>query len=203
MTRRPRFVWSIARSESSARGRSDHEPNPTALRQHLELSNTGSNQVDALLNDYADTTAIVVRFCETAGMLDASAMSPFTPTPRHLRAVSARAAAATAAILDGLGRAVALVDAIDGKAGLSDASRHAMTESLRDELNALSDHLQHQEITAQQLAHLESLFGDLRRRVGQVVSIFSPPSASGASLVVDSGCDRGSSHDMANAVAVG
>jgi hypothetical protein len=146
------------------------------LRQHLEQSSgSAGDQVDALLDDYANAAAIVVRFCQNAGMLDGQIVGSLRPTPRGLRAISSRTAAATAAIVDGVARAISLVDAMDGRQGDTDEARHAIAASLREELHMLTDHLQDQNITAKQLDDIENLFADLRGRVAQVVSIFSPP----------------------------
>ncbi|MEO7085983.1 MAG: hypothetical protein ABI085_16915 [Gemmatimonadaceae bacterium] len=162
------------------------EAGVTPLRQHLEQSNAaGGDQVDDLLDDYANTAAIVVRFCQSAGMLDSGVVGSLRPTPSGLRAVSARTAAATAAILDGVARAITLVDAMDGRQGATDEARHAISASLREELHLLTDHLQHQDIAAKKLDDIETLFGDLRRRVAQVVSIFSPPSGAAAAAHAD------------------
>jgi hypothetical protein len=151
------------------------------LRQHLEQSSgSAGDQVDALLDDYANTAAIVVRFCQNAGMMDDSVVGSLRPTPRGLAAVSARTAAATTAILDSVARAILLVDAVDGRQGSTDEARHAIAASLREELHHLTDHLQHHDISAKQLDQIEALFADLRQRVTQVVSIFSPPSPTSA-----------------------
>lgn len=37
------------------------------------------------------------------------------------------------------------------------------------------NHLQFQDITAQQLAHIASLLADMRRRINQIVTIFAQP----------------------------
>jgi hypothetical protein len=161
---------------SSDNARNDAET-PT-LRQHLEQSSgSAGEEVDALLDDYANAAAIVVRFCQNAGMLDGHIVGSLRPTPRGLRAVSARTAAATAAIVDSVARAISLVDAMDGRQGETGEARHAIAGSLREELHTLTDHLHHQDITAKQLDDIETLFSDLRGRVAQFVSIFSPPSA--------------------------
>ena len=56
-----------------------------------------------------------------------------------------------------------------GVALLSDTLLQAA--SLREELSGLSNHLQFQDITSQQLAHIAGLLGDMRVRLSEVASI--------------------------------
>jgi len=50
-----------------------------------------------------------------------------------------------------------------------------MVSSLREELGGVVNHLQFQDITAQQLKHIEVQLADMNRRITQVVKIFAPP----------------------------
>ena len=50
--------------------------------------------------------------------------------------------------------------------------RHAMAASLREELSGLSNHLQFQDVTSQQLVHIAALLGDMRLRLSEVASMF-------------------------------
>jgi hypothetical protein len=175
----------------------------TGLRQHLAQSSSGGgDHVDALLDDYANTAAIVVRFCRNAGMFDADVVGSLRPTPRGLRTVSARAANATAAILDSVARAISLVDAIDGRQGSTDEARHAIAVSLREELHLLTDQLHGQDMTANRLDEIETLFANLRGKVAQVVSIFSPP-AMADSFFGEGSVDRNSIAPLADAPSFG
>lgn len=128
-----------------------------------------------LLRAYAETAGIVGRFRETAGMLDSSGIDKLQQMHGHLRQVSSATELATHGILDGLGRAVSLVEKLDEESALSDAERHRMISSLREELGGVVNHLQFQDITAQQLKHIESQLVDMNRRITQVVKIFAPP----------------------------
>ena len=128
-----------------------------------------------LLRAYAETAGIVGRFRETAGMLDSSGIDKLQQMHGHLREVSSATETATNGILDGLGRAVSLVEQLDGAATLSDADRRRMMASLREELSGVVNQMQFQDITAQQLKHIEGQLIDMNRRITQVVKIFSPP----------------------------
>jgi hypothetical protein len=94
----------------------------------------------------------------------------------HLREVTSATEMATTDILDGLSRANALVEQLDGAAPVSDEARHLMVSSLRDELGNVVNRLQFQDITGQQLRHIGNLLADMNRRITQVVTIFAPSS---------------------------
>ncbi|HEX3868008.1 MAG TPA: hypothetical protein VHV78_14700, partial [Gemmatimonadaceae bacterium] len=67
---------------------------------------------------YADTAAIVVRFCLGAGLLDAGRLEALQHMPWQIGKRSSESEAATTTeILDGLSRAMALIDALDGTDG--------------------------------------------------------------------------------------
>jgi hypothetical protein len=128
-----------------------------------------------LLRAYAETAGIVGRFRETAGMLDSTGIDKLKEMHGHLQEVSSATEVATHGILDGLTRAVSLVEKLDEAEQLSDADRHKMMSSLREELGGVVNHLQFQDITAQQLKHIEVQLADMNRRITQVVKIFAPP----------------------------
>jgi hypothetical protein len=131
---------------------------------------------ETLLRAYAETAALVARFRESAGMLDNNGIDKLQQMRGRLHQVSSATETAATDILDGLGRAVDLVDKLDTPVALTDAERHEMATSLRDELGGLSNHLQFQDIVSQQLVHIAALLGDMRARLAEVVSIFGPTS---------------------------
>ena len=114
---------------------------------------------------------------ELAGMLDSTGIEKLQEMHGHLREVTSATEVATHGILDGLGRAVALVEKLDADTSLSDADRHRMVSSLREELGGVVNHLQFQDITSQQLKHIELQLADMNRRITQVAKIFAPPAA--------------------------
>jgi hypothetical protein len=63
-----------------------------------------------------------------------------------LRHVSSATETTTTDILDGLSRAVVLVEQLDSASALSDAQRHQMASSLREELSGLANRLQFQDV---------------------------------------------------------
>jgi hypothetical protein len=157
-----------------------------------------------LLRAYAETAGIVGRFRETAGMLDSTGIDKLQQMHGHLREVSSATEVATHGILDGLTRAVSLVEKLDEAAVLTDAERHRMVASLREELGGVVNHLQFQDITAQQLKHIESQLADMNRRITQVVKIFAPPAVTFAkdpSTKPESGTDESVDSEDGQAVA--
>lgn len=127
-----------------------------------------------LLRAYAETVGIVVRMRESSGLVGGAGLERLAQMHGRLREVSSATEAATTDMLDGLGRAVALIDKLDAASNLPDNARHETANSLREELNGVMHHLQFQDITTQQLAHIASLLADMRERITQVVSIFAP-----------------------------
>src|SRR5262245_59840408 len=105
---------------------------------------------------------------ELAGMLDSTGIEKLQEMHGHLREVSFATEVATHGILDGLGRAVALVEKLDADTSLSNADRHRMVSSLREELGGVVNHLQFQDITSQQLKHIEAQLADMNRLITQV-----------------------------------
>jgi len=143
-----------------------------------------------LLRAYAETASLIARFRENPGVLDTSGIERLQQMRGRLHEVSSATETATTDILDGLGRAVVLVEQLDSAIPPSDAQRHQMAASLREELSGLSNHLQFQDITSQQLVHIAALLGDMRSRLSEVVSVVGPtptgnaesPAASSAAL---------------------
>ena len=145
---------------------------------HGVMAQPGGIEVlsETLLRAYAETAALVSRFRDSSGMLDTSGVDKLQQMRGRLHEVSSATETATTDILNGLGRAVALVEKLDTATQLPDSQRHEMAASLRDELNGVSNHLQFQDITSQQLVHIAALLGDMRTRLSEVVSIFGSPS---------------------------
>jgi hypothetical protein len=109
---------------------------------------------------------------ETAGMLDARGGDKLQQMHTHLQDVSSSAKLATQGILDGLARAMSLVEQLDGAAGPADRAR--MMASLREELGGVVNQLQFQDMTGQQLKHLEGQLTDMNRRITHLAKVFAP-----------------------------
>jgi hypothetical protein len=127
---------------------------------------------ETLLRAYSETASLLSRFRDSAGVLDTAGLDKLQQMRGRLHEVSSATETATSDILDGLGRAVAVVEQLDSSTTLPDADRHRMAASLREELGGLSSHLQFQDITSQQLVHIAALLGDMRERLSEVASMF-------------------------------
>jgi hypothetical protein len=125
-----------------------------------------------LLRAYAETVGIVQRLRESCGMVDSDGADKLQQMHGRLREVSTATEHATTGILDSVTRAIAIAERLDGA---SDAERKHMIVSLKEELSGVTNHLQFQDITAQQLGHIAALLADMRRRISQIVTMFAPP----------------------------
>jgi len=129
-----------------------------------------------LLRAYAETVGIVQRLRESVGIADEKGDDHLQQMHGRLHEVSTATENATTGILDSVTRAIALADRIDG--AKSDADRKRLVAQLKEELNGVPNHLQFQDITAQQLAHTAAVLADMRKRITQIITMFAPPSVS-------------------------
>ena len=143
-----------------------------ALRQALAEPNGFAVLSDTLLRAYAETASLIARLREGAGLLDTAGFERLQQMRGRLHEVSSVTEHATTGILDGLARAVSLVEQLDSPTPITDAARHEMAASLREELAGLSNYLQVQDITSQQLVHVAALLGEMRARLSEVAAMF-------------------------------
>lgn len=125
-----------------------------------------------LLRAYAETVGIVQRLRESCGMADSDGDDKLQQMHGRLQEVSTATETATTGILDAVTRATAIADRLDAA---SDVERKRLIAQLKEELNHVPNHLQFQDITAQQLGHIAALLSDMRSRITQIVTMFAPP----------------------------
>jgi chemotaxis regulatin CheY-phosphate phosphatase CheZ len=128
-----------------------------------------------LLRAYAETVGIVQRIRESCGMVDPEGLDRLQQMYGRLREVASATESATNDILSAVARANAVAERLNAA---TDAERPQMVASLKEELNAMANHLQFQDITSQQLGHVASLLADMRHRITQIVTLMSTPSVS-------------------------
>jgi hypothetical protein len=110
-------------------------------------------------------------------------------THSRLHEVSSTSESAAMEMLNGLDRTLAMVDALER----SDATAppNAMWVALREEINQLYNHLQFQDIIAQQLNGVAGALVDVEQRVQTVASLFDDTLAgqrgAGSGIVLDPG----------------
>ena len=94
-------------------------------------------------------------------------------TNEKLDEVSSATANAAIDIMDALDRAVAKVDELETDAVVADSAKgHLIRSELRDELFAVMNHMQFQDITSQQIMHVQSLLADMEGRLADIASLF-------------------------------
>ena len=128
-----------------------------------------------LLRAYAETVGIVQRLRETCGMVENEDDDQLQQMHTRIRAVSAATEKATSGILDSVTRAISIADSLETA---SDADRRKLVAQLKEELNGVPNHLQFQDITAQQLGHTAALLIEMRKRISQIVTMFAAPTVS-------------------------
>ena len=115
----------------------------------------------------------------------ATATERLAHTNEKLDEVSSATAHAALDIMDALDRAVAKVDELETEDVLADATKGtAIRMDLRDELFAVMGHMQFQDITSQQIMHVQSLLADMETRLSEIANLFdhqagdnAPPAA--------------------------
>lgn len=94
-------------------------------------------------------------------------------TNEKLDEVSSATGKAALDIMDALDRAIAKVDDLETEDALADATKAASIRGdLRDELFAVMGHMQFQDITSQQIMHVQSLLADMEGRLTEIANLF-------------------------------
>ena len=128
-----------------------------------------------LVRGYGEIVGVLQSLRESRDVLASAAPGNVQNTHQKLREVTNATETAATSILDGLDRAVALVDQMDAKAGEGDASADAaLRNTLRDELFSLMGCMQFQDVTTQQLRYASSVLSEMEARLGELASILGP-----------------------------
>jgi hypothetical protein len=125
-----------------------------------------------LMRAYGEINNALLALRQSRGVLQQTAVEKLHLTNEKLRAVSSATEVAATDIMDGIDRAIAMVDELDAPA---DPERHAdVRNALRDELFGVMSHLQFQDITTQQLSHASSTLVEMETRLVQLARMFDP-----------------------------
>jgi len=143
------------------------------------LSSSGSLDLvglsQILAQSYGEIVKVLGSLRESRSVLERTAVEKLHHTHDKLREVTNATQVAATDILDGLDRAVALVDDMDGKANDRDADGAAdLRNKLRDELFSLMGCMQFQDITTQQLTYASSVLTEIESRLSQLATILDP-----------------------------
>ena len=133
---------------------------------------------------YAELVQTLSTLRQTRSVLEQSAVAPIHVTHDKLKQVSAATEVAATDILNGIDRAVAMVDELDALDG-QDPERRApeVRGALRDELFAVMGHMQFQDITSQQLAHASAVLSKMETRLVTLCQLFDPAQGPGSAAL--------------------
>lgn len=164
---------------------------PSADPTSRDVERTGSTSIGELVHTlhrvYGEIIGIVESLRESRSLLERAAVERLQRTHAKLREVSSATEVAATGMLDGLDRALELVDRLeavdDARAPRNDAAAGddagragddagSVRDELREELHAMVSLLQFQDITAQQLGHASGVLEDIESRLLAVARIF-------------------------------
>ena len=128
-----------------------------------------------LARGYSEIVSVLGSLRESRSVLQRTAVEKIHDTHEKLREVTSATEIAATDILDGLDRAVALVNDMDTKVSEGDAAAGAeLRNRLRDELFSLMGCMQFQDITTQQLTYASSVLTEMESRLAELAHILDP-----------------------------
>lgn len=143
------------------------------VMQRLEAVTAGSTDLTALvMHVYLDVIETLKILRRTRSALERTTVEQVQATQEKLLEVSSTTELAATDLLDGLDRAIGMIDRLDSLAaeGNTEESEKLRAE-LRDELFRLIVVLQFQDIAAQQLSHASNVLRGVERRLERVVGL--------------------------------
>jgi chemotaxis regulatin CheY-phosphate phosphatase CheZ len=112
--------------------------------------------------------------------LRATSSERLAHTSEKLNEVTNATAHAALDIMDAIDRAIAKVDELEAPEVVGDAEKSAaIRNEIRDELFAVMNHMQFQDITSQQIMHVQSLLSETEHRLSDIVTMFDSQSGVG------------------------
>ncbi|HWA56950.1 MAG TPA: hypothetical protein VG692_06840 [Gemmatimonadales bacterium] len=148
-----------------------------------------------LLRAHAEITEILGGIRLTREAIEAHAVERIRDTQNRLSNVTTTTESATIELMNGLDRSIELVNSLEQQANHR-ASADGF-QRLRDEVSALYNHLQFQDITSQQLQGVTHSLLELETRVAAVAAMFDQKTESGAREELLRMFDPGSSAHLA------
>jgi chemotaxis regulatin CheY-phosphate phosphatase CheZ len=135
---------------------------------------------EVLARSYGEIVSVLGSLRQSRNVLQRTTVEKLQHTHEKLREVSSATETAATDILNGLDRAVAIVNDMDAKANASDAPAGAeLRDKLRDELFSLMGCMQFQDITSQQLNYASSVLTEMEARLAELASILDPATFGG------------------------
>jgi hypothetical protein len=130
-----------------------------------------------LLRAHAEISEILGGIRLTREAIEAHAVERIRDTKDKLSDVTSTTESATIELMNGLDRSLELINTLESQA--AGAAPSDGFESLRGEVSTLYNHLQFQDITAQQLQGVGAALLDLETRVSAVAALFDSALAKG------------------------
>lgn len=127
---------------------------------------------EIIVRAYGEVQALLDSLRRSRDVLERTSAEKAHHMGERLRAVDAAAEVAATDILDGVDRALAVVDRLDDAP--DDATRTELRGALREELFEVMGCLQFQDITSQQLNYASSVLFDMESRLGALAETFDP-----------------------------
>jgi hypothetical protein len=144
------------------------------LAQERTEPAAGSELPDLVLRAYGEIQSGLESLRRSREVLERTTMEKIHHMGDRIRAVNSATEVAATDILDGVDRALALVDQLDEMGDEPD--RATVRGELRDELFDVMGCLQFQDITSQQLTYASSVLYEMESRLANLAQIFDPAS---------------------------
>jgi hypothetical protein len=145
------------------------------LAQERRDSAAGCSELpDLVLRAYGEIQSGLESLRRSRDVLERTTMEKIHHMGDRIRAVNSATEVAATDILDGVDRALALVDRLDGMEDGPD--RVTVRGELREELFEVMGCLQFQDITSQQLTYASSVLYEMESRLANLAQIFDPAS---------------------------
>jgi hypothetical protein len=140
----------------------------------LALRPTGLTALPGiLLRAYSEIMGALETLRQSRGVLERATVERVQRTHQKLQEVSSATEMAATDMLDGLDRALLLIDRLDELDGQADSgAASAVRGELRDEVFRLISCLQFQDITAQQLRYASSVLEEIEERLRAIATLF-------------------------------
>jgi chemotaxis regulatin CheY-phosphate phosphatase CheZ len=122
---------------------------------------------DLLRRTYVVIQDMLDRLRESQSVIQHAAVQNLQVTSAKLHEVTSATESAATDIMDGIDRALQLVDKLD-----AGTPSEEVAPQIRDELFAVMNHLQFQDITTQQLQHASSLIQEMERQLDECARMF-------------------------------
>jgi chemotaxis regulatin CheY-phosphate phosphatase CheZ len=141
---------------------------------------TGFLQILRQANDEISQVLGTLRTSRQA--LQGVTMERLHDSAAKIHEVSCTTESAATSIMDGLDRSQRLIDRLDDLCDETSGEAKVVRSALRDELFAMMEPLQFQDITSQQLSHVSTMLNDIEDRLTAIASMLGGANLNGQSV---------------------